>query len=384
MHNHKNNKMAIVMGGHVQSLGIVRALGRAGFKTAVWDQTSYNIARHSKYCSRFEEVSNNDLLEKLKAPATIDAYKSALVFPSNDEHVEILSNNLTELSEHYRPATDRWEVIEKCFNKRLTYQVATECRIPVADTRFPNSVEEVDKLSHEIDYPCIIKPAVMYRFYRSFKTKVFICHDAGELLVNYRKAIQVIPKDEIIIQDVIPGSSQEQYSVGCLFNRTGPLASLAARRLRQHPIDFGNATTYAETVDEPDLVEMAHTLLRKINYKGICEVEFKRDPRDGMFKFLEINPRTWKWHSIAETANVPFIENYTKILTNEVPGNHDGWEDASWSHYITDVPVILRMIARNIYKKPKKKCHVRAVLQSDDLKPALFEMIYLPYLIKSR
>jgi D-aspartate ligase len=195
---------------------------------------------------------------------------------------------------------------------------------------------------------------------------------------------EIIPADEIIVQEIIPGGSHEQYSVGCLFNRTEPLASLVARRLRQNPVDFGNATTYAETVDNPELAEAAHILLKKIHYKGICEVEFKRDPRDNRFKLLEVNPRTWKWHTISEAANVPFIESYTNLLQGKEARRHHFWEHVSWSHYVTDIPVIIKMIVRSMYKKPNKKNHVRAVLQADDLMPALFELIYIPYLIKTR
>lgn len=82
---------------------------------------------------------------------------------------------------------------------------------------------------------------------------------------------------------------------------------LTACRMRQHPIDFGNATTYAEVSDSPEPVVYAEKLLAAAGYSGLCEVEFKRDARDGTFKLLEVNPRTWKWHAIADKAGTPFI-----------------------------------------------------------------------------
>jgi D-aspartate ligase len=377
-------KKAVVIGGHVQGLGIVRILGQLGFSVSVLDNTSYNIGRHSKYCESFHVVNNKELIPYLLSETGIRRHQGSFLFPTNDEHVEYLSKSLSELQTYYTPATDKWSYIKRCFNKRLTYKTAKECGIDIPDTFFPDTGDDIEALKSEIDFPCIIKPAVMYRFYNSVRKKVFICNDENELSENYTKSLKIIPADEIIIQEIIPGGSHEQYSVGCLYNRTEPLASIAVRRLRQHPIDFGNATTYAETVDNRELIETAHKLLKKISYKGICEVEFKRDPRDGAFKFLEVNPRTWKWHKITKAAKVPFIENYIKILKNEATGRHHFWEHASWSHYITDIPVVIKMIARNMYKKPKRKNHIRAVFLTDDLKPAFYELVYIPYLIKSR
>ena len=74
---------------------------------------------------------------------------------------------------------------------------------------------------------------------------------------------------------------------------------MVARRRRQHPPDFGRASTFVETLEEPEArgALRAHAL-RKIGYDGLVELEFKRDPRDGSFKLLDFNARTWGYHSL--------------------------------------------------------------------------------------
>ena len=47
-------------------------------------------------------------------------------------------------------------------------------------------------------------------------------------------------------------------------------------------------------------------LLRAIGFHGVSQVEFKRDPRDGRFKLMEINPRLWQWHGLAAALGVDF------------------------------------------------------------------------------
>ena len=52
---------AIVLGGHVQGLGIVRILGRDNIPVIVIDNTKANLAKHSKYCHKFYRIKD-DLL----------------------------------------------------------------------------------------------------------------------------------------------------------------------------------------------------------------------------------------------------------------------------------------------------------------------------------
>ena len=45
-----NKKGVIVLGGHVQGLGIIRIFGKNNIPCVLLDSTGINIARHSKYC----------------------------------------------------------------------------------------------------------------------------------------------------------------------------------------------------------------------------------------------------------------------------------------------------------------------------------------------
>ncbi len=46
-------KGVIVLGGHVQGLGIIRIFGKNNISCILLDNTKINIARHSKYCNAF-------------------------------------------------------------------------------------------------------------------------------------------------------------------------------------------------------------------------------------------------------------------------------------------------------------------------------------------
>ena len=47
-----------------------------------------------------------------------------------------------------------------------------------------------------------------------------------------------------------------------------------------------------------EVVDAGLRLLAALDYAG-SQVEFKRDPRDGRYKLMEINPRLYQWHGLA-------------------------------------------------------------------------------------
>ena len=62
----------------------------------------------------------------------------------------------------------------------------------------------------------------------------------------------------------------------------------------------------------------------------MSQVEFKRDPRDGRFKLMEVNPRLWLWHGLAAALGVDFARSRTRParpapapVTTE--GKHGRW-----------------------------------------------------------
>jgi len=375
----------IVLGGHVQGYGIVRIYGENNIPSVVIDTTKINIARHSKYCIDFYKCSYDDLLILLLDFQSRGIYRDWLLIPTDDYYVRILSKNKKELSKYFRVSVDDWEKIKLFFDKRNSYPLAHKAGVPIPITEYPKSLSEIREISKRVSYPCILKPAIMLDFYRTFKKKVFVCKNSMELEQNYLRALNILKPDELMVQEIIPGNNEHQYSVGIFFDRDKSYNYLVARRKRQHPIDFGNATTFAETVDIPLLVDYSHKILSEANFWGICEVEFKYDERDKKYKFLEVNPRTWKWHLISIGTGIPFHLSLYHFLYKEKPLIEKKYKECGWRDIITDIPTtIIIMLKRKIYIKSKTKNVVHAVINFRDLKPFLMQLLYLPYFIFKR
>lgn len=378
------SKGVIVLGGHVQGYGIVNIYGKNKIPSIVVDTTDICIARHSKYCVKFFKSSYDTLLKDLITLANGNTYSDWLLIPTDDYYVRILSQNKEILSRHFKVSVDCWANIENFFNKRLTYSLAENIGINIPITYYPDSIEDLKQLSPSMLFPCIIKPAIMLDFYRHFKRKVFVCNNAKELTENYKRALEIIKAEEIIIQEIIPGSSENQYSVGLFAIEGKIINSLVARRKRQHPIDFGNATTFAETVNITELKIFAADIIKKISFTGICEVEFKFDERDKQYKFFEVNPRTWKWHSISEKAHVPFLISMYNFYYYGNPIEKITYQEAAWLDIVTDLPISIKMIFKGIFKKSNNGNIEKAVFNISDIKPFIFQLLYIPYLILKR
>jgi predicted ATP-grasp superfamily ATP-dependent carboligase len=371
------NASAIVLGGHVQGLGIIRSLGRKGIPVYLIDDTAASIGRFSRYCTRFFCVprmkQEEPLLDFLLKLPTSQAIQGGVIFPTHDATVEILSKNKERLSGRYRISTADWRSTELAYNKKLTYKLANKIGIPVPQTYFPTDIDEICQIGRSVSYPTIIKPAVMHKFYDKLKVKAYKANNVNEM-----------------IQEIIPGPPHELYSF-CCFYKQGVKASCTGQRCRQIPMDFGKATTFVQSVDIPQLRHYGEKLLSEIEYYGLAEVEFKRDRRDGLFKLLEINPRSWKWHTLAIKAGVdmPFLIYSDLVGRSVVDQNLTGRLNVKWVELVSDFYVACgEIIKGNLslreYLESLTGDVEFAIASREDPWPFIGYMILIPHFLFSR
>jgi predicted ATP-grasp superfamily ATP-dependent carboligase len=269
------------------------------------------------------------------------------------------------------------------WDKKNTYDRAAELGIPVPRTFNPRTQGQLAELYSRL--PLAIKPAVKENFFYATGAKAWRAETPDQLNDLFRKATRQIRPEEILIQEIIPGDGQRQYSY-CAFFRDGDAHStLIARRMRQHPREFGRAATYVETVECPEIVELSERFLRAVDYYGLVEVEFKQDPRDGQFKLLDVNARTWGFHSISGPAGVDFpYLLYADQLGIPVDRGR-AKAGVGWLRAITDVPTALldlwdREIDFGSYWRSLKHTRTESVFCLQDPLPSLAEVLMLPYL----
>ena len=379
----------ILLGNHIQGLGVARICRRAGMQVHLFNEDALCVTRFSRTCQRFSRFDGEtDLLAKLLGLGI--RRQTALLMPTNDRFVGFLAEHYEVLKKKYRLAIPSPEVTDLCFNKIKTYTVAKELGIPIPESHFPASEAEIKTLGEQLTYPVIIKPAVMYRFYSQLKKKVFLCHNAAELLEHYRAATQVIVPEEIIVQEFLPGGPTQLYSFGSFCDGQKVWGSFVANRIRQKPMDFGVATTFAKTVVNPRISELANKFLTGINYFGVSEVEFMYDEALDDFKLIEINPRTWKWHTIANRIGINVVGMLLDYV-NEKPltEQHNDRPNIGWTERLTDTYIVLTEMMKGRmnyqdYQQTQELEKEFACFSWRDPLPGIMYIVMSPYLLFKR
>ena len=393
---------AIVVGGDYQGLGIVRSLGRRGIEVIVLDDER-SISRRSRYAT--DSVRVPDLHDEHAAVAALlelvqerdlDGW---VVFATREETVAALSRNRELLGARLRIPTPAWDVVKWAWDKRNTYRLADELGIPTP--RSWTLRGEQDLACVDADPPFAVKPAIKEHFLYATGKKAWLAETREQLRERVREAAGVVGEGEVIVQEVIPGAGDTQLAY-CAFFRDGePAASMTVRRLRQHPPLFGRASTFVQTAELPELEALSERFLRHIGYYGLVELEYKHDVRDGRTKLLDVNARTWGYHSLGQRAGIdfPFL-----LYADQVARRPDGPRAApaphppaalrapsgvSWVRLATDLPVALGELARGrlgprSYLRSLLGADVESVFSRDDPAPGLAELALLPYLAVRR
>jgi D-aspartate ligase len=336
----KNQPGAIVLGGNFVGLGIVRSLGARGIPTWVFDtDRSKSIAQFSRYTRRFVESqeSVHDLLLREGQRHKLNGW---VVFPVTDEYVEVLATHHQSLSSIYRLTTPPLEITKFALDKRLTYGKANELGIATPWTSAGNSLADLE--AKGIPYPVILKPAINHHFFPQTNLKALPVENPPDLQRGFTQMSRYIPPDEILVQERIPGGGESQFSFCAVCNDGQVYASLVAQRRRQYPVDFGNASTFVETTDQPIVEAAGRRFLESIRFDGMAEVEFKFDSRDGRYKILDVNLRPWGWHTLGKAAGIDFPYLLWRQKAGLSVASIDTHHKAAWIREITDFVAIAK------------------------------------------
>jgi predicted ATP-grasp superfamily ATP-dependent carboligase len=129
--------------------------------------------------------------------------------------------------------------------------------------------------------------------------------------------------------DLVPGPDDRLY-VHCTYVDARGVAQpgMTVRKLRQSPPSFGVARV-AEIVDDiPELRDATQALLRQLDFRsGIAAVEFKHDPRDGRFRFIEVNGRSILCNALLHRAGLDLAG---LAWSEHATGRRERQQPSSW------------------------------------------------------
>lgn len=378
----------LLIGGDFQAVGVMRALASEGIPCFLL-APERGIAVHSRHARR--QARKYDLLDDpyavtyLKSLAERERLEGWVVFCVNDETIAFLAKRHAELSQTFVLAVPPWEIAQNFYEKDKAYALAESCGISIPRQYKADQLESIIEANPV--YPLVLKPSFKKNYYEKTGNKAIRVNSEAELRREYAAMRKLIPSSQIVVQEMITGGTQNLFSYATLFDGERIVSGLAAARLRQHPMDFGHATTYAEQRDNPTLEQLATKFLQALKYKGVAEIEFMLDERSGNYKFIEMNGRFWGWHVLTQVAGLNFpADLFHLMLGHEIKRPNPTVKDARWMRMITDVPTVMRevvlgrMSIRREYLPTLTARKGFAVWSWTDPLPSVVEILMAPYL----
>jgi len=302
------NMRALVTDGHFRkTLAVVRSLGRKGIQVTVGERTYLNTSFFSKYCSKrllypsprqHPDQFISFLLEEIKK----NHYDC--LFPMEEETLLLIAKFQPEISKYTYLLIPPLETIEFVRDKGKLIPFA-ECHgIPV-----PKTYETYNQKRSVLPTPAVIKPRVS-----SGSFGIVYVKKEQDLPSSYQKVHERYPFP--LIQEYIPDGGGT-FGISALFDESSNVrAAFVHKKLRMYPVQ-GGPSTLREGVEHPQIMELGLSLLKALKWVGVAMAEFKVDPRDGLPKLMEVNPRFWGSLQLAIFSGVDFPYLMLKMAKGE-------------------------------------------------------------------
>jgi D-aspartate ligase len=225
----------------------------------------------------------------------------AVAFPTHDEYLVAVNRSApTSLRLPFGPR----ELIEPIQAKRFQYDAAARAGVMLPATFHPADEDAAVQAAAMLRYPAVMKPSEGAGFKRRHGIPLVVASTPDELLEAYRLGAEFAP----MLQEQIPGGDDTLWTVGSYVDLHGGVPGIfCGRKLLQAPAGVGTCRVGVAEWDD-EAVDGARRLLHALGFHGISQVEYKRDPRDGTLRLMEVNARLWQWHSLAAACGVDLVQ----------------------------------------------------------------------------
>lgn len=279
------------------ALTLTRALGRQGIRVVRIHPNMFEHSLTSRYCSAIEicpdMYESEEALNQFLCELGSRYPGEKILIPASDDCSMYIAQHEAVLQSHFVLLNPTAAAMSRMKNKKLQYELAQAAGVPIPETYFPSTEEDIVALAESAhNYPYVIKPLEAQKWrLDEFKDvangqKAIKVYDKEQLLAEFRR---IAPFDnQLMVQEIISGEDTNLYTflAYCSHDKK-PLAYCIRSKLRQSPIKFGYCC--ATISCHNDVVErQAKQMLQIADYTGIVGIEFKLDPKTQEYKLIEI------------------------------------------------------------------------------------------------
>jgi D-aspartate ligase len=327
-----SNVPAVVVGGSLNSLGVVRSLARGAMPIYVLETTRQCPAAWSRHC-RFvytPSLEGDGLVAALGALASKLGCRPVLIL-TDDQSVNTISDRRASIEPMYRISLPRAEIVRALADKTLFQALAQREGFAVPRAVALSEAGPLDPLS-VLTPPLILKPADKTLVLKGRVERAVRADTRAEARDAAVEMLTVAAR--IIVQEWIEGPDESILFTLFSCDRNGQLLGvLPGRKLVCSPPAIGST---ALCVGAPELVtELVPPTLEfiaRVGYRGLGSLEFKRDSRSGRCLIIEPTVGRTDWQEEIATlcgVNLPLL-TYWAELDQQVESNCSSFGQAAW------------------------------------------------------
>lgn len=282
---------AIILGGEANALSVARCLARQGMRVFAMGDAESVVSR-SRCCQWISPKLEGGLetsWARWMLGAESDHLRGAVVLSCGDAGIRVLACHREALLERFILDESNPQAQIAMLDKVTTYQNAVAAGVPTPKFWIVESRQQVLDLKDQLVFPLIVKPRLSHVFEEKFGKKYLNAPNFEQVLAGIDAASAA--GVDVLLMEWIPGPDTRLCSYFTYLTEDGtPLFHFTKRIIRRYPAGMGPAC-YHITDWIPELVEPSLKLFRHVGLRGLANVEYKHDQRDGSYKIIECNAR---------------------------------------------------------------------------------------------
>ncbi len=328
----------LVLDRTAQTLAVVRALGRAGYRIIVGSSGGRAEVEWSRYCD--ETWLHPSIKDAASFGAALSRFLDersdvGCVFPVGESSAAALCRLPNILAKHIDIAMVPPAIFEACHDKGRANLLAQQVGILVPETRTVGSLEEMHIFVRSFGFPAIVKPVRSTA--KIFGRKAYILTSADEFQARF--SVWPPEHDALLIQRYVEGRLEQCDFVAA---KGVLVAYFQAHALRTDMVDgTGFAVDFLSDPIAKDVMSACRDFVRGHNYSGPGLMQLIRSVDDGKLYFIENNPRLSAGiaQSIFCGENFPLLtlqatSRLHKFALKEVTGDVQHYRAHSRAHWL--------------------------------------------------
>ncbi len=230
-------------------------------------------------------------------------------------------------------------------------ETMTRIGVPVAKSEPCYSVEEAEKVAHDLGFPVVVRPA-----YTMGGTGGGIVYNVEELRQIVSRGISASLIGQVLIEECVLGweelelevvrDAKSQKITVCFIENVDPMGVHTGDSFCVAPM----LTVSKEVMDL--LQDYSYRIMDAIGVIGGCNVQFAHNREDNRVIVIEINPRTSRSSALASKATgFPIASVSTKLASGMTLDEMPYWRDGSLEKYTPSGDYVVVKFARWAFEK---------------------------------